>query len=64
MISNMMPRDRYNAKRKAQYERRKAKHLPVIAAMATTSTLKEIAAATKTTPDFVSRVIKEEGLKG
>lgn len=63
MISNMMPRDRYNAKRKAEYERRKAKHLPVIAAMSTTSTMKEIASATKTTVDFVSRVIKEEGLR-
>lgn len=61
--SNMMPRDRHNARLKAQYEKRKARHLPVIAAMAATSTMKEIASATETTVDFVNRVIKEEGLR-
>lgn len=63
MNSNMMPRDRHNAKLKAQYEKRKAKHLPVIAAMANTNTMKEIAIAIGTTVDFVNRVIKEEGLR-
>lgn len=64
MITNMMPRDRYNAKRKAEYERRKAKHLPVIAAMAKTHSAAAIAKETGTTSSFVYRVIKEEGLKG
>jgi len=64
MNSNMLPRDRYNAKQRAVYERRKAKHLPVIKEMAKTSTLKEIAESTKTTISFVSRVIKEENLRG
>lgn len=64
MITNMAPRDRYNAKLKRQYERRKAKHLPVIASMAKTHSAASIATATVTTSSFVYRVIKEEGLKG
>ena len=63
MISNMMPRDRYNAKRKAAYERRKAKHLPQLRALAKTMTYEQLVQATGTTRAFVERVVKEEGLR-
>lgn len=63
MITNMMPRDRYNARLKAQYEKRKAKHLPRLTEIANTMSFAQMATDTGTTIAFVSRVVKEEGLR-
>lgn len=62
-ISSMAPRDRYNAKKRRQFEARKKKHIDVISSMAKTHTYKEIVEATGTTLSFVERVIREEGLR-
>ena len=61
--NSMMPRDRYNAKKKAQYEKRKAKHLPRLREIANTMTYAQMAEDTGTTLSFVSRVVREEGLR-
>lgn len=63
MITNMMPRDRHNARLKAQYEKRKAKHLPRLREIARTMTYPQMAEDTGTTRAFVERVVKEEGLR-
>lgn len=62
-VHNMMPRDRYNAKKRAQYEKRKAKHLPRLREIANTMSFAKMAEDTGTTIAFVSRVVKEEGLR-
>ncbi len=61
--SNMMPRDRYNAKKRAQYERRKAQHLPRLREIANTMTYDQMMADTGATRSFIQRAIKEEGLR-
>lgn len=63
MNQNMMPRDRYNAKKKAQYEKRKAKHLPRLIEIVSTMTITQMVEDTGTTRSFVERVIREEGLR-
>lgn len=63
MITNMLPRDRYNAKKKAQYEKRKAKHLPRLIEIVNTMTITQMVEDTGTTRSFVERVIREEGLR-
>lgn len=63
MITNMMPRDRYNAKKKAQYEKRKAKHLPRLTEIVNAMTISQMVEDTGTTRSFVERVIREEGLR-
>ena len=62
-VHNSMPRDRYNAKKRAQYEKRKAKHLPRLREIANAMTFAQMAEDTKTSITFVSRVVKEEGLR-
>lgn len=63
-VHNTMPRDRYNAKRRVQYEKRKAKHLPRLREIANTMSYAQMAADTGTTTAFVTRVVKEESLRG
>lgn len=62
-VHNTMPRDRYNAKKRAQYEKRKAEHLPRLREIANTMSFAQMATATGTTIAFVNRVVKEEGLR-
>ena len=63
MITNMVPRDHHNARLKAQYEKRKAKHLPRLREIVNTMTISQMVEDTGTTRSFVERVIREEGLR-
>lgn len=63
MTFNERVRNRHNQRTRAQYERRKAQHLPAIKAMVKDHTLAQMAEATRTSTGFVQRVIKEEGLR-